>query len=118
MSELKDFVGERQELPTAAELNAAGRADLRRAMHLWGDAALWAAELGFRLRPGQDRRPYTAADVRRDLEAVMTAVGVVPHAGAIRQLGYPRLASYVERRGGSAAVVETLNSEDVGGSSG
>lgn len=108
-SELKQFVGDRNELPTAAELNAAGRADLRRAMRLLGDAAFWAEELGLRLRPGQDRRPYTAADARRDLEAVMGAVGTVPHAGAIRELGYPRLASYVERHGGAAAVLETLN---------
>jgi hypothetical protein len=114
LSELKQFVGERQVLPTAAELNAAGRADLRRAMRLWGDAAFWAAELGVRLRPGQDRRAYTTAEAQRDFEAVLASVGAVPHAGAIRRLGYARLASYVERRGGAAAVLETFKKKGLG----
>src|SRR5579875_2313564 len=103
-NELLAFVGDGKVLPTSGELNAAGRSALRRAMAHFGDAATWAAELGLDLRPGQDRRPYSVDDARRDIRAVVREVGRLPNATAIRRRGYTRLAAFVERHGGAACA--------------
>lgn len=102
------FVGDSKVLLSSAELDAAGRSDLRRAMKLYGGAVEWAHDLGVELRPGQDRRPYTADDARREIEEVMARVGRLPSSGYIRGLGYRRLAAFVERMGGSGRVLAAL----------
>lgn len=105
-------------LPSSAELDGAGRSDLRRAMKLYGGAVEWAEDLGLELRPGQDRRPYTSDDARREIEEVMAYVGRLPSSGCIRGLGYRRLAAFVERMGGSRRVLAALGLQQRVGDSG
>jgi hypothetical protein len=54
---LEAFAVGRDDFPTTAELNAAGRSDLRRAIADYGGAEYWAGELGLVLHPSQRSIP-------------------------------------------------------------
>lgn len=100
--ELRAFVGDRRDFPTRAEFERAGRSDLRAAVRDFGGVAYWAQRVGLRLRPGQDRAPYGAQDAVLDTKAVIAAEGHLPNAKRVRELGYPRLSTYIGRCGGVA----------------
>lgn len=93
---LRELCAEREFFPTAAELEAAGRHDVRMALKKFGGHAEWAQRLGLPLRPGQDRTPYGAEDAVRDARLLMAELGPLPNMHAVRAHGYPRLASYIK----------------------
>ena len=109
--ELRNYVGEGQVFPTSLEFDRAGRSDLRSAVRDFGGAAYWAERLGLRLRPGQSRSPYEREDAIRDARAVLEAQLDLPNTTRLRQLGFPRLASYIVKRGG---VARFLAEHDLG----
>lgn len=109
---LCEYIGDGEYFPTAVELEADGRSDIRHALKRLGGHSEWARRLGLPLRPGQDREPYSLEDAVRDARALVAAHGSLPGMRPIRREGYPRLASYIQwRHGGSvsAFVAEHLS---------
>lgn len=99
-AELTRFIGDREVWPTADEFVAAGREDLRTAVKRHGGATWWAAELGVRLRPGQDRSPYGVEEALEEARELIRQLGYLPGAKKVRSLGYPRLATFMSQGGG------------------
>jgi hypothetical protein len=102
-AELAVFLRGRSYFPTASELEREGHHGLRYALRRLGGHVYWAKRMGLPLRPGQDRRPYGTDEARRDIAAVKERYGTVPAEQRLRDLGYPRLASFVKARGGVRA---------------
>lgn len=109
--ELAVFLARREELtgrrdwPSFTELSAAGRGDLRAAIRDFGGAPYWAHEFGLELRPGQERSPYGEADALVDAKRCIAEHGKLQSPKTVRRLGYPRLASYLQIRGGTKRFV-------------
>lgn len=97
-------------LPSAAELEQMGQKALRAAMRR-RSVSYWAQRLGVELHAGQDRSAYGPDEARRELFEVFRREGQWVGSNRLRELGYPRLASYVQRRGGTLAVCSALGIE-------
>lgn len=109
---LREFIGERPYFPTAEEFERAGRHDLRNAVKKYGGTVRWAARLGKVLGTGQDRRPYGREDAVRDARKLIAEHGHLPGTEAVRQLGYPRLATFIQvQSGGTKRFIEEFLSE-------
>ena len=63
----------------------------------------WAQRIGKPLRPGQDRRPYGVEDATLDAKRLLMELGRLPGTVRIRELGYPRLASFIQRHYGNSS---------------
>jgi len=101
--ELRRVCQGRERFPTAAELERLGHTRLRYALRRRG-VIYWAERIGLPLGRGQDRaRPFTEADALAEVQAIVAAQGSVPHPDVLRKAGHPRLASYLEKRGGVRA---------------
>lgn len=100
--ELRDFVGERDSMPTRTEFEQAERNDLRAAVRDFGGTAYWAHRLAIRLGPGQEREAYRVEDALEEARAVYEQEGLLPNTKRLRALGFNRLASFIAKEGGVA----------------
>lgn len=100
--ELRDFLGERDSMPTRTEFEQVGRNDLRVAVSNFGGIACWAHRLDIRLRAGQERETYGVEDALKDAHAVHEREGFLPNTKRLRALGFNRLASFIDKEGGVA----------------
>jgi hypothetical protein len=101
-AELRAYAAGMEHFPTAAQMEADGRGDLRRAIRNYGGTKHWAEKVGLSLRPGQDRAPYDTDDAVADARRLVAERGELPGMDKIRALGYPRLASFIHWRCGSS----------------
>lgn len=109
--ELRSLVAENGgRFPTRVELESRGLHGLRHALKRRG-VGYWAGRIGVGLGAGQDREPYGIEDARRDIDRVVAELGRLPGAPALRQLGYPRLATLVAGSGGVAKFCATYRVE-------
>jgi len=103
--ELLDFIPG-DEWPSQAEFAQRGRLDLAGAVGRNGGVVYWARKLGFKLRPAQDRTPYSDLHARTDAAAFIKQHGYLPSPRRLReQYGEDRLARAVRRAGGTKAFL-------------
>jgi hypothetical protein len=104
-------MGQSEAMPTLRQLRDLGRTDLAKAIVAHGGVVIWAERVGLGLGAGQDRRPYGDREAVRDIRLVLVEHGRLPATDALRRLGYARLASYVQKRGGSRRVCAALRDQ-------
>lgn len=92
----------RETWPRQAEFEVYGLRGLAMAVHRYGGLAYWAKRTGVTLSSGQDRGRYLELDARRDTLVVLGRLGYLPNTRRIRAEGFPRLASFIDARGGGA----------------
>jgi hypothetical protein len=61
-----------------------------------------AAEFGLKLRAEQTLAPLSDGEALRQAREVVEEEGRLPNTRRLRELGYPKLSSYIERQGGSS----------------
>ena len=98
--ELRAFVAGGSDWPTVRRLRQAGRDDLVEAVRDLGGARYWAARLGLRVQPRQDRWPRPEPELVAEAEGLIRQLGELPGIGRLYQLGHPKLAALVRRSGG------------------
>lgn len=100
-------------MPSTRELRAAGHASLASAIGREpGGTAGVARRLGLQLRPGQDRAPFTEERARREAAEVIAQLGYFPGQAKMRLIGRARLATAVEKAGGTEAFARQLGLEN------
>lgn len=106
--ELLEFVTG-DEWPSQAEFVREGRQDLVGAVSRTGGVVFWARKLGLKLRPEQDRTPYSDRHAKADAEVFIERHGYLPSARRLREEhGEVRLARAVRRAGGTKAFLRRV----------
>jgi hypothetical protein len=101
LAELRQFVGDRQTFPTRREFEAAGRRDLWNAIRARGGSRVWAARVELPLREAQRREALSDREAIVQAKEVTRREGYLPGASKLRDLGYPKLATYIYFAGGA-----------------
>lgn len=99
--ELLAFLAGRKDWPTNSEFTAADRTNLAAAVSAYGGARYWAARLGCRIRPAQDRRPYSEEELVAEARLLIARYGRLPGIKRLQALGHGRLATAVRAARGS-----------------
>lgn len=103
-AELRTFTDGRDadRFPTRREFDRADRGDLRCAVENHGGVEFWADRLRLTLAPSQmAHRVYPEKQAVADARLVIAKVGWLPGAAKLRDMRYGRLATEVQRAGGS-----------------
>lgn len=98
---LREFVGDAVEWPSRTRFMAADRQGLYEAMRDHGGHLYWAHRLGLRLSSAQQPRSVPLDELVDQARTVIAQEGRLPNQERLRLLGYPRLATAVQRAGGA-----------------
>ncbi len=106
--ELEDYTRGMTSFPTSAQMDGDGRSALRVAISHRGGIGRWSHELGLPLGPKQAQGGYGQAEAIRDAQQLIGSHGRLPGKTRVRELGYPRLATYlaVHTDGSNAFLVQ------------
>lgn len=111
-SELRAFLGGRQTWPRRDEFRAALRGELLAAVTAHGGAEYWAGRVGVTLGPRQHRRLLDAEQARQEAEEVIAELGYLPGPAKLRARGHGRLASFLDKRGGTRRFLIAIGRPD------
>jgi hypothetical protein len=104
--ELRRFLANRDEWPSAGEFNDANLASLFTAIYTYGGVELWAARMNVSLRPprnsGRPRRYWTAERIRTQLTSFCAERENWPRVQEFQTAGLIRLYWAASRHGGVA----------------
>lgn len=99
---MREFTRGFSAFPTRREFAEASRTDLRAAVDDFGGFDYWAWRLGLPVRPRQVASgPYSVRDAVAEAREVIAQLGYLPGARKLRQTGHGRLATEVQKTGGS-----------------
>lgn len=99
---LRGYTAGRESFPTAEQMTADGRTDLRHAVRKYGGVVHWSQILDLPLTKGQDRTPYSAEEAVAEARRLIDEFGRLPGIQILRKRGHPRLASFIDYRCGKS----------------